>query len=58
MEVDVGGVLRRPKEDVLMKAIVNEVDGKNRQSQPRMKWREQVEESMRRIGLKKKDMAT
>ena len=45
-----GHVLRRPEEDLLMKAMVNEVDGKHRQSQPRMKWREQVEESMKRIG--------
>ena len=31
--------------------------GKRKQGQPRMKWREQVEGSMRRIGLKKEDAA-
>ena len=43
--------------DVSMKAMVREVDGKRKQGRPRMKWREQVERSMRRIGLKKKDAA-
>ena len=50
-----GHVLRRPEEDVLIKAMVHEVDGKRKQGRPRMKWREQVEGSMRRIGLKKED---
>ena len=40
-----------------MKAMVNEVDGKRKQGRPRMKWREQVEGSMRKIGLKKEDAA-
>ena len=34
-----GYVLRRPEEDVLMKAIVHEVDGKCKQGQPRIKRR-------------------
>ena len=40
-----------------MKAMVHEVDGKHKQGRPRMKWRKQVKESMRRIGLKKEDIA-
>ena len=40
-----------------MKAMVHEVDGKRKQSQSRIKWREQVEGSMRRIGLRKEDTA-
>ena len=52
-----GHVLRRPEEDVLMKAMVHEVDGKRKQGRPRMKWKEQVEGSMKRIGLKKEDAA-
>ena len=35
-------VLRRPEEDVLIKAMVHEVDEKRKQGRPRMKWRKQV----------------
>ena len=52
-----GHVLRRPEKDVLMKAIVHEENGKRKQGRTRMKWREQVEGSMRRIGLRKEDAA-
>ena len=52
-----GHVLRLPKEDVLMKAMVHEVDRKHKQGRPRMKRREQVEGNMRRIGLRKDDAA-
>ena len=64
-----GHVLRRPEEDVLIKAMLHEVDGKRKQGRPRereqveengenkMKWREQVKGNMRRIGLKKRDAA-
>ena len=47
-----GHVLRRPEEDVLMKAIVHKVNGKRKQGRPRIKWKKQVEESMRRIGFR------
>ena len=39
-----------------MKAVVHEVDVKHKQDQLRMKWREQIKESMRRIGLKREDV--
>ena len=52
-----GHVLRQLEKGVLMKAMVHKVDEKHKQSQLRMKWREQVEGSMRRIGLRKKDVA-
>ena len=48
-----GHVLRRREEDVLMKAMVHEVDGKRKQSRPKMKWEKQVKGNMKRIGLKK-----
>ena len=51
-----GHVLRRAEEDVLMMAMVHEVDGKRKHGRPRMKWRE-VEGNMRRIGLRRKDAA-
>ena len=41
----------------LMKAMVHEVDGKRKQVRPRMKWRKQMEGSMRKIGLRKEDVA-
>ena len=47
-------VLRQPEENVFMKATVHEMDGKHKQDRLKMKRREQVEESMRRIGLTKK----
>ena len=50
-------ILRQPEKDVLMKAVVHEVDGKRKQGQQRMKWREQVEKNIRRIGLRKDDAA-
>ena len=47
-----GHVLRQPEEDVLMKAMLHKVDRKHKQGQPWMKWREQVEGNMRKIGLR------
>ena len=38
-------VLRQPEEDVLMKAMVHEVDGKREQGRPRMKWRDKLKET-------------
>ena len=52
-----GYILRRPEENVLMKAIVHKMDRKCKQGQPRMKWRKQFKRNMRRNGLKKKDAA-
>ena len=48
---------QRSEKDVLVKAMVHEVNGKREQGRPRMKCREQVEGNMRRIGLRKEDMA-
>ena len=52
-----GHVLRRTEEDGLMKTIIHELNGKRKQGRPRIKWREQVEGNMRRIGLRKEDAA-
>ena len=51
-----GYVLRRPEENVLMQAVVHEVDEKSTHGRLKMKWREQVEENMRRIRLRKEDV--
>ena len=40
-----------------MKAMVHEVDGELKQGRPKIKRREQVEGNMRKIGLKKEDVA-
>ena len=37
--------------------MVHEVNGKRKQGGPKIKWREQIERSMRRIDLKKEDAA-
>ena len=52
-----GHVLRQLEKDVLMKAMVHEVDGKHKKDQLKMKWREQVEGNIRRIGLRNEDAA-
>ena len=52
-----GHVLRRPREDVLMKPMVHEVEGKHKKSQLKMKYREQNERSMKNISLRKEDVA-
>ena len=52
-----GHVLRQPEEDVLMKAMIHEVDEKRKHGQPKMKWRKQVERNMRGIALRKEDAA-
>ena len=49
--------LRRPKENVLMKEMVHEVDEKYKEGRLRMKWMESVDESIRWIGLRKEDEA-
>ena len=40
-----GHVLRQPEEDVLIKAMVHEVNGKLKQGRPRMKWRDKLKET-------------
>ena len=47
--------MRGPEKNVLMKAM--EADEKRKQGRPKMKWREQVEGNIRRIGLRKEDAA-
>ena len=47
-------VLRRPEEDVLMKAMVHKVNGKRKQSRTMMKWREKTKGNMRRVGFKER----
>ena len=49
-------LLTQSEEDVLMKAMVHELDGKHKQGQLRMKWRKQHKRNIR-IGLRKEDAA-
>ena len=46
-------IMRRPEEDVLMKAIVHEMDEKCQQDQLRMKWRNKSKETWIVVGGEK-----
>ena len=50
-----GHVLRREEGDVLRKALAFEVDGLRRRGRPKKTWKRQVEEEMKRIGLREED---
>ena len=53
-----GHVSRQPEEDVLMKAMVHEVNGKRKQGRPKIKWNEQVEGNLiEKDWLRKEDAA-
>ena len=48
-------VLRRDDDSVLRVALDLEVSGKRKQGRPKKIWKNQVEEQMDKIGLKKED---
>ena len=48
-------VLRREKDDILRKALCFKVEGQRRRGRLRKTWKNQVEDDIRKIGLKKKD---
>ena len=50
-----GHVLRREEDDVLRKALAYEVDGLRRRGRPKKTWKKQVEEELKKIGLRKED---
>ena len=50
-----GHVLRRPKEDILWRALEYEVEGKRKRGRPKGTWRRQVENDTRKIGLTMED---
>ena len=46
-----GHVLRREDENILKKAMMMEVNGQSKRRRPKMTWKRQVEESVKRVGL-------
>ena len=50
-----GHVLRKDDEHVLRKALEFEVDGTRKRGRPKKTWKRQVEEELRKVGLRKED---
>ena len=47
-----GHVIRRDDDNILKKAMMMEVKGKRKRGRPKLTWRRQVEESVKKVGLK------
>ena len=47
-----GHVIRRDDNNILKKAMMMEVNGKRKRGRPKLTWRRQVEESVKKVGLK------
>ena len=50
-----GHVLRREEDNILRKVLCFKVEGQRRRGQPRKTWKNQVEDDIRKIGLKKEN---
>ena len=50
-----GHVLRREEDDALRKALRFTLEGRRRRGRPRKTWKKQVEESIKKVDLKKED---
>ena len=47
-----GHVIRGDDDNILKKAMMMEVNGKRKRERPKLTWRRQVEESVKKVGLK------
>ena len=47
-----GHVVRRDKESILKKAMMFQVNGQRKRGRPKQTWKKQVEESLKKIGLR------
>ena len=47
-----GHVIRRDDDNILKKAMMLEVNGQRKRRRPKMKWKRQVEDSVKKVGLK------
>ena len=47
-----GHVIRRDDDNILKKAMMMEVNGKRKRGRPKLTWRRQVKESVKKVGLK------
>ena len=52
-----GHVVKRDDNDILKKAMMLEVNGQRKRGRPKMTWRRQVEESVKKVGLKIEEAA-
>ena len=52
-----GHVIRREDDNILKKAIMMEVNGQRKRGRPKMTWKRQVEESVKKVGLKIEEAA-
>ena len=44
-------MIRRDDDNILKKAMMMEVNGKQKRGRPKLTWRRQVEESVKKVGL-------
>ena len=52
-----GHVIRREDNNILKKAMMMEVNGQRKRGRPKMTWKRQVEESVKKVGLKIEEAA-
>ena len=52
-----GHAIRRDDDNILKKAMMLEVNGQRKRGQPTLTWRRQVEESVKKVGLKTEEAA-
>ena len=52
-----GHVIRREDDNVLKKAMMMEVNGQRKRGRPKMTWKRQVEESVKKVGFKIEEAA-
>ena len=52
-----GHVIRREDDNILKKAMVMEVNGQRKRGRPKMTWKRQVEEGVKKVGLKIEEAA-
>ena len=52
-----GHVIGREDDNILKKAMMMEVNGQRKRVRPKMTWKRQVEESVKKVGLKIEEVA-
>ena len=52
-----GHVIRREDDNILKEALMMEVNGQRKRGRPKMTWKRQVEESVKKVGLKIEEAA-
>ena len=52
-----GHVVRRDDESILKKAMMFEVNGPRKRGRPKQTWKKQVQENIKKIGLRVKEAA-